>query len=173
MKWKKALKIWWSVILMAACLGGCTESQFEPQPPQWAIEANCCAMVSGVEVQGTLCHTIEGISSFTVISPEEIEGMQVQYRNGTYTVSFEGIVQSDMKSVMDESVFGRLFAALDGGAQAQMEWENQQWSGELSKGEGILVKTDEMGEISALEVPVWQLTATFTHEDTATSDEPL
>lgn len=65
-------------------------------------------MVSGVEVQGTLCHTIEGISSFTVVSPEEIEGMQVQYRNGTYTVSFEGIVQSDMKSVMDESVFGRL-----------------------------------------------------------------
>lgn len=54
-----------------------------------------------------------------------------------------------------------------------MEWENQQWSGELSKGEGILVKTDEMGEISALEVPVWQLTAAFTHEDTATSDEPL
>ena len=98
-------------------------------------------------------------------APEEMSGMLVQYRSGTYTVSFQGLTQPEMGSVMDESIFGRLFAALDGGAQADMEWGNQQWSGTLSGGEGITVKTDKTGEISDLQVPVWQLSVSFMQQE--------
>ena len=168
MKWRKpkrTLKIWRMTILMAVWLSGCSQSQPEPQPPQWTVEAECCAVMEGVEISGTLSHTLEGISSFTVTAPDEMSGMLVQYRSGTYTVSFQGLTQPEMGSVMDESIFGRLFAALDGGAQADMEWGNQQWSGTLSGGEGITVKTDNTGEIRDLQVPVWQLSVSFMQQE--------
>lgn len=163
------------VILAAAAiltlLPGCEGSPLQPEEPQWDIQADCCAVMEGVEVRGILSRSIEGLGTFTVTFPDEINGMQVQYRGGEYTVTFEGLAESVMG--MEESVFGKLFSALEQGDRAELSWEDGIWAGTLSQGGRIMVSASEDGTITSLEVPVWQLQIRFAPKQTEGANEPL
>ena len=151
------------ILLMAGWLTGCGPAQVESaREVEWSFsEIPCTVTLGEVEIQGVCSHSLEGVSAFYTQEPASLSGFTVQYRQGEYTVQMAGLTQKRSDGVIEKSVFGRLFSALDGAAAASLTWEGGQWSGELSTGEVVTVETREDGTLLTLAVPAWQWTARF------------
>lgn len=157
-KWCGQLAV---LILCGIFCCGCSAETIPPEP-EWILQkTECSVTLAGVEVRGTCSHTLEGLSSFTVEFPEEMAGMKVQYRQGQYTVQMERLTDTRTGGMMEESVFGRLFAALDSAAQAELTWQNGRWAGALPQGDMLTAESDDAGNPLSLTVPVWQLAVRF------------
>ena len=163
-KGKKSVALLAAVILMGA-LAGCSQVVQPPPEPVWTLEETpCVAMMSGVEIRGEWSRSLEGIHEFEVEAPKEMAGMQVQSLQGSYTLSLEGLTAERSGKTMENSVFGRLFLAMDGAAAGNLLWENGVWMGRLPGGEGVSIEVDDEGKLLTLSVPVWQLTVRFSQE---------
>ncbi len=163
-KGKKSVALLAAVILMGA-FPGCSQVVQPPPEPVWTLEETpCVAMMSGVEIRGEWRRSLEGIHEFEVEAPKEMAGMQVQSLQGSYTLSLEGLTAERSGKIMENSVFGRLFLAMDGAAAGNLLWENGVWMGRLPGGEGVSIEVDDEGKLLTLSVPVWQLTVRFSQE---------
>ncbi len=151
------------LLLTAGLLTGCAPASEEPpQEIQWSFqEVACTVTLAETELEGLCSHSLEGVSTFAAQEPDSLSGMTVEYRQETYTIQMAGLTQKRSGGAMEQSVFGRLFSALDGACTAGLTWENGQWSGKLSTGEVVTAETQTDGALLTLTVPAWQFTARF------------
>ncbi len=175
MKGKERWGKWaWGAAAALILLTGCAGPQPSPQKPEMILENSACVVsMNGVEVEGRCSRSLEGIASFSVESPQAMAGWEVRREQDSCWVSVEGVSVQQDGGVMEESLFGRLFSALDSAAYGELTWEEGQWHGALSSGEALVLETDEAGRPASLEVPTWQLEAQFSSHSQAADGTPL
>lgn len=161
--WSKGVRTAIGGLLLAGLLAGCAPVSQEPAAEiLWSFEqVPCTVTLAGTEVQGLYSHSLEGVNTFETQQPPSLSGLTVQYRQQEYTIQMAGLTHKRSAGVMDESVFGRLFLALDGACAADLVWEGGQWSGELASGQVVTAETRQDGTLVTLAVPAWQLTVRF------------
>ena len=157
------LKRWQAVLLsciLAATGSGCGQEPSAPVPPETVLEQQFCQVsMAGTEISGQYSRSLEGQSVFVVETPEEISGMQVHRSETEYTVSVTGLSVKRSGEAMEQSLFGRVFTALD--ALEDSVWNNGSWTASLSDGTSLTARTEETGRITVITVPLWQLTIRF------------
>lgn len=157
------LKRWQAVLLsciLAATGSGCGQEPSVPVPPETVLEQQFCQVsMAGTEISGQYSRSLEGQSVFVVETPEEIAGMQVHRSETEYTVTVTGLSVKRSGEAMEQSLFGRVFTALD--ALENSVWNNGSWTASLSDGTDITARTQETGQITVITVPLWQLTIRF------------
>ncbi len=66
--------------------------EIQPQYPVTDFSGDISINTNNTQIKGSFSNNHQGVMSFTVDSPDSINGMKYEYKNKLLTVNFEGII---------------------------------------------------------------------------------
>lgn len=169
---RRILKVMFTAVaamVLIFSISSCTEKV--PKIPEivTGFSGNADIELGETKLKCSISHTEKGVSSITLLSPENLKGMSFKNLGGKYAISYNELTCETEKSFLPNSSFAQAItnvlnkASEENGAVYQKSEENNAiFTGTSKSGDFTIYAENKTGIIRKIEIPEINIIVGFT-----------